>query len=57
VLELLENWEGAVSVMGLAAVVLSTQGSFRWVASILAIGVLTVLVGLGAAMATSGVYS
>jgi hypothetical protein len=54
VLELLAGCEGAVSVIALTAVVVLTQGAVRWVAAMLAIGALAILVGVGAAMTSSG---
>jgi hypothetical protein len=47
-----------VSAVASIAVVVLSRGGYRWLAwaSILGIGVLATLVGLGAAMATTGVY-
>jgi hypothetical protein len=47
-----------VEVVASVAVVMLTRGGCRWLAwaAILAIGVFDVIIGLGAAMATTGVY-
>jgi hypothetical protein len=47
-----------VSVVASVAVVVLTRSGYRWLAwaAILAIGVFAALIGLGAAMATTGIY-